>query len=126
MHDALVTELPAQHVTVQSGKQHVEDDRRIGAFPGPPQAVRPGRRRVDLEALGAQAAGDRFRQTDFVLDDQHAHAPSLFGSAIELERLLSLSSAPLNRLSGRDRHCRRHEPDQGCATDNRRRPHLPP
>ena len=70
-------QLAAHGVAVEPGQQDVEHDRRVGALRGPPQPVGAGVGEVDLEPLGAQAAGDASARRDLVLDHQHAHLGSV-------------------------------------------------
>ena len=92
-------QLAAHGEAVEPGQQHVEHDGRVGALAGPPQPVGPGVGDVDVEALGAQPAGDRRRQPDLVLDDEQAHGRSLPKRVALRRRALSRSSGALTFLS---------------------------
>ena len=88
-------QLPAHGVAVQARQQDVEHDRRVGALAGPPQAVRSAVGDVDLEALGAQAAGDGVGEAHLVLDDQQPHAHECAGKSPRREGALSSLSGGL-------------------------------
>ena len=92
---ALGAQLPADGVAVEAGQQDVEHDRRVDAFERPPQPVGTGVGDVDLEPLGAQAAGDRLGEAQLVLDDQHAHDRQSDRTEPRMERALSERSAAL-------------------------------
>ena len=105
MRFAVGAQLPAHGVAVESRQQDVEDDRRVDALGRPPEAVRTGVRDVDVEALGAQAAGDGLGEAWLVVDDQHAHDGqsdrAATANGTRSQRTLSRTHRTLNQRSPR-------------------------
>ena len=102
--DATRPQLAAHGEAVEPRQQHVEHDGRVAAFVRAPQPVGAGVGDVDVEALGAQATGDRRREPGLVLDEEQAHGRSLPKQRALRRRALSSSSGVLTFLSAADRH----------------------